>query len=162
MRAHQWSSHKLGLPDFWPHPLRTAIRVILNTGHPMYVWWGEELFCFYNDAYRQSIGSERHPSSLGRPAREGSKTSLFRTQAETLRLYRLIATIDAVPPQPRWAIRRPPGSRHRTLPALGAETIGRQPSVECMIFWSGMQLATETVVAIDTMSDETSPPSVGI
>jgi hypothetical protein len=70
MRAYQWSSHKLGLPDFWPPPLRTAIRVILNTGHPMYVWWGEELFCFYNDAYRQSIGSERHPSSLGRPARE--------------------------------------------------------------------------------------------
>jgi PAS domain S-box-containing protein len=70
MRTHGWSSHKLGRPNFWPQPLRTAIRVILNTGHPMYVWWGDDLFCFYNDAYRQSIGSERHPSSLGRPARE--------------------------------------------------------------------------------------------
>ena len=26
--------------------------------------------CFYNDAYRRSIGPERHPCSLGRPARE--------------------------------------------------------------------------------------------
>ena len=31
MRAYQWSSHKLGFPDFRPQPLRTAIRVILNT-----------------------------------------------------------------------------------------------------------------------------------
>ena len=36
----------------------------------MYVWWGPDLLCFYNDAYRRSIGPERHPGSLGRPARE--------------------------------------------------------------------------------------------
>jgi len=35
----------------------------------MYVWWGPELLCFYNDAYRQSIGPERHPGSLGQPGR---------------------------------------------------------------------------------------------
>ena len=46
------------------------VRLLLNTGHPMYIWWGPELICFYNDAYRQSIGPERHPASLGRPARE--------------------------------------------------------------------------------------------
>jgi PAS domain S-box-containing protein len=42
---------------------------MLNTKHPMYIWWGPELLCFYNDAYRASIGPERHPQSLGRPAR---------------------------------------------------------------------------------------------
>jgi PAS domain S-box-containing protein len=36
----------------------------------MYVWWGAELLCFYNDAFRLSIGPERHPGSLGQPARE--------------------------------------------------------------------------------------------
>ncbi len=36
----------------------------------MYIWWGPDLACLYNDAYRQSIGPERHPGSLGRPARE--------------------------------------------------------------------------------------------
>jgi len=69
IRAHDWATSSLGPPEYWPQPLRTAIRVLLNTGHPMYVWWGPELLCFYNDAYRRSIGPERHPSSLGRPAR---------------------------------------------------------------------------------------------
>ena len=70
MRAHDWAATPLGPPEAWPQPLRLAIRLLLNTGHPMYVWWGPDLLCFYNDAYRQSIGPERHPSSLGRPARE--------------------------------------------------------------------------------------------
>ena len=46
------------------------VRLMLNTGHPMYIWWGKDGACLYNDAYRESIGPERHPSSLGRPARE--------------------------------------------------------------------------------------------
>jgi hypothetical protein len=50
MRAHHWETTSLGIPQSWPQPLRTAIRLILNTGHPMYVWWGPELLCFYNDA----------------------------------------------------------------------------------------------------------------
>ncbi|HTI66651.1 MAG TPA: HWE histidine kinase domain-containing protein [Caulobacteraceae bacterium] len=70
MRTHDWTGSPLGPPDGWPLPLRTMLRLLLNTGHPMYIWWGADLFCFYNDAYRQSIGPERHPSSLGRPARE--------------------------------------------------------------------------------------------
>jgi PAS domain S-box-containing protein len=70
IRAHDWTNSSLGAPEHWPQPLRTAIRLLLNTGHPMYVWWGPDLLCFYNDAYRRSIGPERHPSSLGRPARE--------------------------------------------------------------------------------------------
>ena len=70
IRAHDWSRSPLGSPESWPQPLRTAIRVLLNTGHPMYIWWGPDLLCFYNDAYRRSIGPERHPGSLGRPGRE--------------------------------------------------------------------------------------------
>jgi len=70
MRAFDWSKTSLGDPTGWPQPLRTAIRLMLNNGHPMYVWWGPELTCFYNDAYSRSIGPERHPGSLGRPARE--------------------------------------------------------------------------------------------
>jgi PAS domain S-box-containing protein len=70
IRSHGWSTHPLGPPEGWPLALRTAISLILNTGHPAYVFWGPELYCFYNDAYRPSIGPERHPGSLGRPARE--------------------------------------------------------------------------------------------
>jgi len=70
MRAHDWSTSSLGPPAGWPQSLRTAVRLMLNTGHPMYIWWGPDLSCLYNDAYRRSIGAERHPRSLGRPARE--------------------------------------------------------------------------------------------
>src|ERR1700677_926065 len=68
MRGYDWQSTALGSPATWPQPLRTAVRLLLNSGHPMYIWWGPDLLCFYNDAYSQSIGPERHPGSLGRKA----------------------------------------------------------------------------------------------
>ena len=70
IRAHDWRKTPLGPLDTWPQSLRTAIRLVLNNGHPMYIWWGPDLLCFYNDAYRESIGAERHPGSLGRKGRE--------------------------------------------------------------------------------------------
>jgi hypothetical protein len=70
MRAHDWASTPLGAPSGWPRALKTAVRLILNTGHPMYIWWGPDLLCFYNDAYRHTLGPERHPGSLGQPGRE--------------------------------------------------------------------------------------------
>jgi PAS domain S-box-containing protein len=70
MRGYDWQSTALGSPASWPQPLRTAVRLLLNSGHPMYIWWGPDLLCFYNDAYRVSIGLERHPGSLGRKALE--------------------------------------------------------------------------------------------
>jgi signal transduction histidine kinase/CheY-like chemotaxis protein len=70
MRTYDWGRTSLGPPHNWPASLRTALRLLLNTGHPMYIWWGRELLCFYNDAYRCSIGTDRHPSSLGRPGCE--------------------------------------------------------------------------------------------
>jgi signal transduction histidine kinase/PAS domain-containing protein len=68
MRAHDWSHSSLGIPASWPQSLRTCVRLMLNTGHPMYIFWGADGACLYNDAYRESIGAERHPGSLGLPA----------------------------------------------------------------------------------------------
>jgi PAS domain S-box-containing protein len=70
MRAHDWTASPLGPPDSWPQSLRTAVRLLLNTNHPMFIWWGEDLIQFYNDAYRQTMGPERHPSALGQGGRE--------------------------------------------------------------------------------------------
>lgn len=70
MRSRDWSSTSLGPTHTSPHALGTAVRLILNCAHPMYIFWGPEGACLYNDAYRQSIGPERHPASLGLPARE--------------------------------------------------------------------------------------------
>ncbi len=69
-RAFDWSATPLGKPETWPQSLRTAVRILLNTNHPMFTWWGPELIQFYNDAYRQTMGPERHPGALGQRGRE--------------------------------------------------------------------------------------------
>jgi PAS domain S-box-containing protein len=70
MRAHDWASTPLGPPDTWPAILRTTIRLLLTSNHPMFIWWGPELIQFYNDAYRQTMGPERHPGAFGQRGRE--------------------------------------------------------------------------------------------
>ena len=69
-RSYDWSAAPLGPPEGWPQSLRTALRILLNTNHPMFIWWGPELIQFYNDAYSQTMGPERHPSALGQRGRE--------------------------------------------------------------------------------------------
>ena len=70
MRAFDWNATVLGPPQDWSNQLKAAVRLLLSTGHPMFIWWGPRLIQFYNDAYRRSIGSERHPDALGQPGRE--------------------------------------------------------------------------------------------
>jgi len=69
-RAYDWSSNPIGPPESWPQSLRTALRILLNSNHPMFIWWGPDLIQFYNDAYRQTLGPERHPSALGQRGRD--------------------------------------------------------------------------------------------
>lgn len=69
-RAFDWPSTSLGAPETWPQSLRVTVRLMLNTQHPMFIWWGPELIQFYNDAYRKTMGPERHPSALGARGRE--------------------------------------------------------------------------------------------
>ncbi|HEX4153509.1 MAG TPA: PAS domain S-box protein [Steroidobacteraceae bacterium] len=70
MRAHDWSATSLGAPGIWSEALRTTVALLLRSSQPMFIWWGPELICFYNDAYAQSIGPERHPGSIGQPGRQ--------------------------------------------------------------------------------------------
>jgi signal transduction histidine kinase/CheY-like chemotaxis protein len=70
IRAFPWSKTSLNVPQTWPQGLRTALRVLLTTQHPVFIFWGAEHICFYNDAYSRSLGPEKHPSMLGAPGRE--------------------------------------------------------------------------------------------
>jgi PAS domain S-box-containing protein len=69
MRAFHWSSTPLGDIQRWPQSLKTAVRIILNSRYPMFVWWGPELINLYNDPYRAFLGI-KHPDALGKSARE--------------------------------------------------------------------------------------------
>ena len=70
MRAHDWTETPLGRPEGWPQSLRTSVRIMLNTNHPMFIFWGQDLIQFYNDGYRRTMGPERHPIALGQRGRD--------------------------------------------------------------------------------------------
>ena len=69
MRKADWTASALGSVGKWPQALKTAVRIMLTSRQPMFVWWGNELINLYNDAYRSILGG-KHPASLGLPARE--------------------------------------------------------------------------------------------
>ncbi|NJN27041.1 MAG: PAS domain S-box protein [Cyclobacteriaceae bacterium] len=66
-----WSLTTLGHPDTWPVSLRITLGNVLNSRFPKFIYWGEDLICFYNDAYRPSLGKQgKHPNILGMKAPE--------------------------------------------------------------------------------------------
>ncbi|MBK8503813.1 MAG: PAS domain-containing protein [Saprospiraceae bacterium] len=71
IRSYRWSDTQLGPIDVWPTDLLHTLNLMLNSRFPMFLFWGPELTCFYNDGYRPSLGNEgKHPGILGLSAQE--------------------------------------------------------------------------------------------
>ncbi len=71
LRKKNWKETPLGPPQNWPQSLRATLDILLNSLFPMFLFWGDEHICFYNDAYRPSLGNNgKHPSILGKGAQE--------------------------------------------------------------------------------------------
>ena len=69
MLKYDWESHPLGSPDQWPMSLKSGLRIMLNSAHPMFIWWTKELYMFHNDPYLPALG-DKHPHALGAKATE--------------------------------------------------------------------------------------------
>ena len=69
MRDAQWDVSPLGPRAQWPGALKQTLQIILASKHPMLVWWDANLYQFYNDAYRRTMGADRHPAMLGKPGK---------------------------------------------------------------------------------------------
>jgi PAS domain S-box-containing protein len=67
IRVMDWARTPVGPIELWPQSLKTAVNILLNSRHPMFIWWGRELTNIYNDAYMPMLGA-RHPQALGRSA----------------------------------------------------------------------------------------------
>ncbi|KQO22841.1 PAS domain-containing sensor histidine kinase [Flavobacterium sp. Leaf82] len=66
MRAKDWNKSPIGSTELWPQSLRTTLGILLNSKFPMFLFWGPDHICFYNDAYRPSLGNDgKHPLILG-------------------------------------------------------------------------------------------------
>jgi signal transduction histidine kinase len=64
-RSFDWARTAVGSIEGWPEPLIVIVNTLLASPHPMFLWWGPELLQFYNDAYRRSLGNDKHPVALG-------------------------------------------------------------------------------------------------
>ncbi len=67
---YDWSSTPIGPIESWPHSLKNAVNLMLNSQHPMWIGWGPTMTFLYNDAYLSVLGLAKHPAALGRPASE--------------------------------------------------------------------------------------------
>ena len=71
IRTYNWSNTPVGSIENWPQSLKTTLSIIINSKFPMFLWWGNDLIQFYNDAYRKILGVDgRHPFALGQTAEE--------------------------------------------------------------------------------------------
>ncbi len=71
IREKDWSATPVDDIRLWPQNLRITLGIMLHSRFPMFLFWGPELTCFYNDAYRPSLGVEgKHPRILGMPGEE--------------------------------------------------------------------------------------------
>jgi PAS domain S-box-containing protein len=70
-RNFDWSSTPVGSPEEWPHSLRITVSNLLRSKFAMFLWWGDDMIQFYNDAYRPSLGNNgKHPHALGQKGKE--------------------------------------------------------------------------------------------
>src|SRR5580698_2014427 len=69
VRAYDWASTPLGPIDTWSKELLTIVNLTLSSRSPARTMWGPEFILIYNDAY-SPIPGPRHPSALGKPAKE--------------------------------------------------------------------------------------------
>jgi hypothetical protein len=58
MRHFDWSATAIGAPEGWSAALKLALRLLLDTNHPMLIWWGPDLIQFYNDNFSQMVGPD--------------------------------------------------------------------------------------------------------
>ena len=70
IRQYDWAGTELGVPEHWSAALKTAVRLMLTTNYPIFIFAGPRHIQLYNDSYARTLGPERHPSALGMPAQE--------------------------------------------------------------------------------------------
>ena len=69
IRRHVWERTPLGPLDAWGDVLTWSVNLMLESGFPTSILWGQEFIQLYNDAYLP-LTAEKHPSLLGSPAAE--------------------------------------------------------------------------------------------
>jgi hypothetical protein len=65
---YDWAKTCIGDIDTWPPSLRITLGNILHTNFPMFLFWGKDFLCFYNNAFRPSLGVDGKHPAIGKKA----------------------------------------------------------------------------------------------
>jgi serine phosphatase RsbU (regulator of sigma subunit) len=68
-RDVDWAATPLGLVESWSPALRAAVNLMVRSEIGAALLWGPDFVLLYNEAYTPIL-AEKHPSALGRPARD--------------------------------------------------------------------------------------------
>lgn len=63
-----WSKTCIGSIDQWPESLKINLSNILHSAFPMFLFWGDDFLCFYNEAFRPSLGADGKHPAIGKKA----------------------------------------------------------------------------------------------
>lgn len=70
IRTIDWEKSSLGRIETWPISLCTTLGILLHSDLPMFLLWGKDLNCFYNDAFRVTLGVNGRHSAIGKKGGE--------------------------------------------------------------------------------------------
>ena len=70
IRDYDWSTTSIGPIEQWPKSLQMTLGILLHSAFPMFLFWGKDLLCFYNDAYRPSLGEHGKHPAVGKKGKE--------------------------------------------------------------------------------------------
>mgnify|MGYP001213694308 FL=1 len=65
IRDFDWAGTSLGPAQDWPQVLHVLVDLMLSSSQPMFLVWGPERTCLYNDSYSEILAG-KHPA-LGQP-----------------------------------------------------------------------------------------------
>ncbi|HEY0744598.1 MAG TPA: PAS domain-containing protein [Chryseosolibacter sp.] len=89
LKKKDWSTHDLGPMTSWDPVLLNTLNIVLESGFPHFLYWGDDNICFYNDAFKTSFGSEEYQlSGIGQPL-----AKVFPEQVDAI--SSLVATVKA-------------------------------------------------------------------
>ena len=74
IRKTDWEQTPLGSPDKWPAVMKSQVKAMLDSPFATALFFGPEMIRLYNDPFSLTLGPERHPSVMGKPAQESSQS----------------------------------------------------------------------------------------
>lgn len=87
IRTMDWGKSSLRKIEFWPTSLRTTLGLLLHSNLPMFLFWSKELYCFYNDAFRASLGSNWKNPAIGKKGKEVWQDDWENIEAAIIKIF---------------------------------------------------------------------------